>query len=108
MTDQGAQAVRAWLTDLAPSIAKATPDPIRTRVSFLEQLASDAERIAFLRRAEALTKEALEELTVTVEALRHTQTQEYLAGLGAMSEVGARLSWLRDVLLFYGGAAAST
>jgi DNA-binding PadR family transcriptional regulator len=104
VTRQGAQAVRAWLTDLPPWVAKATPDPIRTRVSFLEQLASDAERIAFLRQAQALTREALEDLTFTVEALRHTQAQEYLAGLGAMSQVGARLAWLREVLLSYESA----
>jgi DNA-binding PadR family transcriptional regulator len=100
VTQQGAQAVRAWLTNLQPWTAKATPDPIRTRVSFLDRLASDAERIVFLKEAEALTKEALKELNVTVEALKDTQTTEYLAGLGAIAQVGARLTWLREVRCF--------
>ena len=106
VTLEGAQAVRAWLTNLQPWIAKATPDPIRTRASFLDQLASDAERIVFLRQAEALTEAALVELTVAVEALKDTHTTEYLAGLGAISQVGARLAWLREMLVFYGGAAS--
>jgi DNA-binding PadR family transcriptional regulator len=103
ITPDGAQAVRDWLTDLPPWIAKATPDPIRTRTSFLDQLGSDSERIAFLGRSKALSEEALLELIVAVEALKNTHTAEYLAGLGAIAQVRARLTWLREVLAFYGG-----
>jgi DNA-binding PadR family transcriptional regulator len=107
VTHQGVQAVRAWLSDLRPWIAKATPDPIRTRVSFLDQLASDAERIGFLSRAQALTQQALAELTAVVERLRQTDPQEYLAGRGAICQLDARLAWLGELKVFYSTRALS-
>lgn len=103
VTRQGAQAVLNWLTALEPRTAKAAPDPIRTRISFLDQLDSDGARIALLERAETLTEAALNELDIRLEALKSSQPTEYLAGLGAAAEVGARLTWLRQVLAFYRG-----
>jgi hypothetical protein len=43
-------------------------------------------------------------LSATVETLKDTLTTEYLAGLGAISQVRARLVWLREMLVFYGAA----
>jgi len=105
VTPPGEQAVRVWIIDLEPWAAKATPDPIRTRVSFLDQLASDDERIVFLKEAEELTETMLEELRRTVEAVRAVHAAEYLAGRGAIHQLEARLKWLREVIACYGGAA---
>jgi DNA-binding PadR family transcriptional regulator len=105
ITPAGEQAVRAWIADLEPWAAKATPDPIRTRVSFLGQLPSDAERAVFLALAVRLTENALVELKPAVEAMKAVHALEYLAGRGAIHQLRARLRWLRDMLAFYDGAS---
>ena len=101
LTPEGDAAVRAWITGLQPWTAKATPDPIRTRVSYLNQLASDGERVAFLKEAVRLTEDMLEEVVRTAEALRAVDTPEYLAGRAAIHQLEARRTWLRELIAFY-------
>ncbi len=101
VTLSGADAVRSWLVNLDPCEAKVSPDPIRTRVSFLDQLVSNSERVAVVAEAEALTQASLTELRCEVEALKATHTSEYLAGLGTVRQFEARRSWLEDVRSHY-------
>ncbi len=108
VTPDGERAVLAWLTALDPAIAKATPDPIRTRISFLDQLPSDAERVAFLKQADALTRTALDELGPMVEAAKATGVGEYLAGRGAIRQLEARGEWLGEAIAVYDKTADPT
>lgn len=97
VTAEGERAIREWIVGLEPWTAKATPDPIRTRVSYLGQLSPD-ERIAFLRDAEKLTEQMLEELRDWVEAAKAVHMYEYLAGRGGLHQLEARLAWLREAI----------
>lgn len=104
ITPEGDAVVRDWITGLEPWMAKATPDPIRTRVSHLDHLASDGERIAFLEAAARLTEDMLKELEGVLESLKAVDTVEYLAGRGAVHQLQARRMWLRELIEFYAGA----
>lgn len=100
VTAEGERAIHEWILGLEPWAARVTPDPIRTRVSYLGQLSSD-ERIAFLREAEALTEKMLDELRGWVEAAKAVHMYEYLAGRGGLHQLEARLAWLREVCAFF-------
>jgi DNA-binding PadR family transcriptional regulator len=97
VTPAGEHAIKSWIATLEPWTAKATPDPIRTRTSFLEQLTSDSERVDFLVRAEMLTKKMLGDLKLELGADPEGSRAEYAAGLGAIYQLEARLKWLRKV-----------
>lgn len=101
ITPQGAAALRAWIIGIEPWMAKASPDPIRTRVSFLDQLKSHDERIEFLKAARKLTEGMIQELVPEVESYRSLSTPEYLAGRGAIAQLEARRVWLCELADFY-------
>lgn len=101
VTVNGEKAVRAWIVACEPWTSSATPDPIRTRVSFFDQLTSDAERVAVAANAESQTEARLEELRAVVEPLKVQHASEYLAGLGAIRQLEARRDWLKEVQWFY-------
>ncbi|MGH7023702.1 MAG: PadR family transcriptional regulator [Caulobacteraceae bacterium] len=107
VTDEGEQAVRAWVTTIEPWASHATPDPIRTRVSYLGQLASNAQRIAFVKHAYAATERTLKDLRHEVDALKAGPSPEFLAGLGALRQLEARLVWLREAASLYEAAEDS-
>jgi DNA-binding PadR family transcriptional regulator len=97
VTAVGGQAVRGWIATLAPWTARATWDPIRTRVYFLDSLPSERERTDFLARAEELTRTMIRELRSFEAVERDTSEPDYLATLAARFQLEARLKWLRRV-----------
>lgn len=94
ITKEGERAVRDWILHMESANASATPDPIRTRAYFLEQLGSGADRRAFLGRAEALTRERIQQLRALAKTLRVSSDADELATLGALFQLEARLKWL--------------
>jgi DNA-binding PadR family transcriptional regulator len=108
VTPEGEAAVLSWVMDLEPWVAKATPDPIRTRVSFLDALGTDLQRAAFFARAEALTTDMLLELKLHLEAEGPWSRCERAAGLGALYQLEARLNWLGDARQIFEAAPAES
>jgi hypothetical protein len=76
-------------------LAAYTVDPIRTRVFFLD-LIPLARRRAFVRHAAAETLAAVKRQRLKVDEARGSAA-EYLGRLGALRQLEARLSWLREV-----------
>jgi DNA-binding PadR family transcriptional regulator len=96
-TRRGDQAVHAWLLDLEPRFASATPDPIRTRAYFLDYLRSAADRRAFIARAQQLTKIMIRTVRTETKAKGMIPEADHLAALGALFQLEARLRWLDAV-----------
>jgi hypothetical protein len=76
----------AWIRTPESSPGRATPDPIRTRMSFLHQLTRMADRVAFLCRADALTAEAAIKMRALAEAERAERASDGLAAFGALHQ----------------------
>lgn len=94
LTPKGEQALRGWMLALEEWTARATPDPIRTRICFMDYLGSRDERQAFLELAEALTRAMIAELQAAAEVSRVESPEDYLSTLGAQFQLEARLRWL--------------
>ena len=108
VTADGETAVLAWIGDLEPWAAKATPDPIRTRVSFLDQLGSDSDRAAFFARAETLTEAMAQELRMAAATQPSSSRCESIAATGALYQLEGRLRWLREARKVFAAASAGT
>jgi DNA-binding PadR family transcriptional regulator len=93
LTAAGKRALQTWVRTLAPMHASSTPDPVRTRMHFL--WAVDAgRRKAVVARAKRLTREAIRETERYLVAQRAINELDYLAGLGGLYQLEARLRWL--------------
>jgi len=97
VTKKGVQAIRNWIMRLEPAAAASTPDPIRSRAHFLDLLGSEPKRAAFLLQAEKLTQSAIRETRIFLVAERKNSQTDYLASIGGLFQLEARLKWLRMV-----------
>ena len=99
LTRSGRKKLREWLSPPVTGWAAAfTYDPIRTRVFFLDQ-ATPAQRLDFLNDAIAATASALEQHRAEKKALAAELSEfDSMGRDGAISELQARLRWLRSVL----------
>jgi DNA-binding PadR family transcriptional regulator len=107
VTSAGERAIVNWITALEPWTAKSTPDPLRTRVGFLGQLASDAERSAFFDSAESLTRQAMLDLRALAETERAAGDRDHVSTLGAVYQLEARLRWLGEARSVWVGQPAA-
>lgn len=98
ITARGRKALTLWLTRLDPEIASPTPDPIRTRLYFLELL-DPAQR-------EQLIADAIEHTSAAIataqQRLKERGEQrvdklQLCAGEGVVYELKARRRWLQSV-----------
>ncbi|HSC32694.1 MAG TPA: PadR family transcriptional regulator [Gemmatimonadaceae bacterium] len=94
LTRRGARAVQDWIMQLEPSIARSTPDPIRSRVCFLDQLASDGDRQEFLTLAEQLTGLMISDLRAQERSTGDMTEIDRLVVIGSRLQLEARLAWL--------------
>ena len=93
ITPAGQGRLLAWLgPPIAPDVVSITPDPLRTRVYFLDALAP-RRRKAFFMQARA----ALEEHLAVLAAQDTRETLDRLALRGAIALTRARIAWLEDV-----------
>ena len=97
VTAKGRRAIRAWVLGLTARDAASMPDPVRTRLHFLELLESKDERAAFLDAAARLTDAAIAQTKIFLKAERAHARIDYLASLGALHQLEARRKWLRLV-----------
>jgi len=95
LTKKGEDALRRWITCL--DAASSTPDPVRTRLHFLELLETSRERAGFLKRAEVLTRVAIAETRAFLKEERAHAEIDYWASLGGLYQLEARLKWLKRV-----------
>ena len=103
ITAAGRAALKRWLTDLAPELGSATPDPIRTRAQFLTALNSEG-RTDFIARSRTVTTQAITELEAHAERIRGDPGQrlDLIGTVGSIGELRARLAWLELALTILG------
>jgi DNA-binding PadR family transcriptional regulator len=98
LSPAGLATLTRWISDLDSTLATPTPDPIRTRLFFLDALSDTADRQAALDSALALTAESLKKLEALVQELAELGPEaEHLAALGGVFELEARLRWLQHI-----------
>ena len=99
ITESGEARLRTWLRAPLPREAVAiSPDPVRTRISFLSVLPPE-ERLAFLEATEEQMRAAQAELRLHAQEVeRSNNVDEQYATLGAVAAMRARLRWIRDLL----------
>ena len=98
VTAAGAAALEMWLVQSGAHIARATADPVRTRVHFLSALPPD-QRLETLRHYQDITCAAISELEarLAMQDLAEADRLEHLGTTGALAELYARLHWLKEV-----------
>lgn len=98
LTAKGRAALRRWLSPpIDPAAAETTYDPIRTRAYFLGVLTA-AKRRAFAEEIEALLEHQVGVVEAECERYRRAGDEfSRLAMRGAVHEVRARLTWIREL-----------
>lgn len=104
ITAAGRKAVTEWMLSSSPEIAAPVPDPIRTRLQYISVLPQeDAER--FVDEAIAATRRSLHELVESLASRAETSWLDFLAALGSVHQVRARLTWLIAIRPALSGAS---
>jgi DNA-binding PadR family transcriptional regulator len=98
ITRRGRKALTAWLTKLEPETGAPTPDPIRTRLYFLELL-DQAQRRELIADAILHTSAAIKtaERRLKQRAQEGVDELQLCAGEGVLYELKARLRWLQSI-----------
>jgi DNA-binding PadR family transcriptional regulator len=97
VTPKGRAALVAWLGDPENDlVAGVPPDPLRTRLPFLEVLPA-AERRAYLERVAASMSVHLERSREKLRATRHEVNLDVMVTEGAIAMLEARLKWIKRV-----------
>lgn len=98
ITAKGRRSLTQWLTPpIEESDLAITPDPIRTRVYFLEFLPPD-DRTAFLKRVHGELKQELEANKEVLREYEESQnTYGALAMRGAVRVMEARIDWIAEL-----------
>ena len=94
LTRVGERALQGWILNLEQWAARATPDPIRTRVCFLDYVTSRPDQVEFLTLAQTLTRMMVDELRVEEQSRDRTSEVDRLVSLGCRMQLEARLHWL--------------
>ena len=90
ITPTGKQAFKAWLLDCSPAVVGVPPDPVRTRVRFLEVLSSSEENMFLVE----LEKHLRSQLARMRGARKGVSVSEALASLGARLSQEKRVQWI--------------
>jgi DNA-binding PadR family transcriptional regulator len=97
VTAAGAAGLTAWLSPPWPDwVAGVPPDPLRTRLRFLEALPPAHQR-QFLADAEALVHAHLARLQEEAEKSRVEGLYDFMNARGAVLAMEARLQWIREI-----------
>lgn len=93
----GRSALRTWLGPPVPGrIGGVPPDPLRTRVRFLDLL-SPREQASFLKMAQQSARQNQRTVEADCRSLKPQGGFRYLIALGAVLAMEARCRWLREV-----------
>ena len=98
LTTQGHDELIAWLgPPFSSDVTGIPPDPIRTRLSFLEALPR-LRRHSFLSGVEGVLQNQIDRTKRECHENRHKEaTADYLISRGALLTAEARLTWIREV-----------
>lgn len=97
VTDSGSRALKQWFSVPIPEWAAGVPpDPLRTRVRFLEVL-SNNQREVFLLNAHQRTQAHLCAVEADCERKRAKGEFQYLMARGALLSMQSRCAFLREV-----------
>jgi DNA-binding PadR family transcriptional regulator len=97
VTAAGLEALRAWIgPPLSPTVVGIPPDPLRTRLYFLEALPPRCRR-QLLSEAERKVRAELARSQKQAHRTRDENLMTFLADRGAVLSMAARLEWIREI-----------
>jgi len=97
VTSPGSRALKQWFSVPIPEwVAGVPPDPLRTRVRFLDAISTD-QREAFLVNAHQRTQAHLRAVEADCERKRAEGEFQYLMARGALLSMQSRCAFLREV-----------
>jgi DNA-binding PadR family transcriptional regulator len=97
VTAAGLAALRAWLgPPLPPGVVGIPPDPLRTRLYFLEALPPRSRR-RFLSESERKVRTHLARAQEQADRGRGENLVTFLADRGAVLAMAARLEWIHEI-----------
>jgi DNA-binding PadR family transcriptional regulator len=97
LTDAGHKGLHGWLKPLPDLVVGVPPDPLRTRVEFLEALPKK-QRVAFLADAKKRVQAHIREVEEHARKERTSgKLYAYLAARGTLKMLRARLDWLGEI-----------
>jgi DNA-binding PadR family transcriptional regulator len=97
LTRAGRKVFEAWLgPPVIDPVGGVPPDPLRTRVRFLELL-SPGRRVAFLRSARASVNYQMQVVQADCKRWKSERGFRYMMSRGALASMEARHRWLREV-----------
>ncbi len=97
LTTAGSRALRLWLSLPIPEwVAGVPPDPLRTRVRFLDAISRNQQR-AFLQNAHQRTQAHLRAVEADCEQKRAKGGFEYRMARGALLSMQSRCAFLQEV-----------
>jgi DNA-binding PadR family transcriptional regulator len=107
LSEAGRKALANWVVRLEET-GGPSYDPIRTRLYFLDILAGPDERLAFIAAATERTRDELERMENLAGRLQQQgPLVEYLAVIGAVLELKARIDWLMEAGIVLSSDAGS-
>jgi DNA-binding PadR family transcriptional regulator len=98
VSPSGSAEVVRWLTSDMMAIAGPTPDPIRTRSSFLSLL-DEAKQAEFVANALTATRVAIKSAETARRARCKSHTLEDRVSEGVLYELRARVAWLKAMII---------
>ena|SRR5450755_42115 len=97
LSPAGRRAVQKWLEpDIPGWVAGVPPDPLRTRIGFLDALPPNQQK-AFLRSAQKAVEEQLGKVLRDNHSRPAKAGFEYWTARGALLAMRARRAWLREL-----------
>ena len=105
ITSDGRRELERWLAEVPDWLGRPPADAIRTRAFFLDALPDDAGRLAYVERAAAVTRAALDRLErglATADA--DTSPLERLGQRGGIHQLRSRLDWLEELRSHFAGS----
>jgi DNA-binding PadR family transcriptional regulator len=96
LTAKGRAAFQSWMGSLSDRVAGVPPDPLRTRMYFLDLL-PEKRRRKFVKAALMGADENLSKVREDCKNRKSAGGVWYLAALGALHSMEARRDWLRSV-----------
>jgi DNA-binding PadR family transcriptional regulator len=97
LTSEGERIFRSWVSDLGAQARHLAPDPVRTRMHFLDAIRDAGESKALLQDAEQQARALVAELESVLRKAEGGDLTQAMALSGALTATRARLDWLVDV-----------
>jgi DNA-binding PadR family transcriptional regulator len=97
LTAAGKKALALWISAVSPDVLSVPPDPLRTRIAYLEALPPE-DRLLYLESVLAGMEEFLRRFEEDYVERRAGDRYAELMAKGAMATHKSRIRWTRDVM----------